>query len=206
MALQKVEISPLSPERFREVMQEEGYRVFGETIDKAKEFLADRTVWNVNSTARGGGVAEMLASLLAYAQGAGVDTRWMVIGGNPDFFRVTKRIHNHLHGAPGDGGPLGTAEHEIYENNLQENADELAGLVSERDIVILHDPQTAGLVEKVKSTGAKVIWRCHVGLDTPNDVARSAWDFLRPYVSPADAYVFSREAFAWERLDDSKIT
>ena len=205
MALQKVEISPLSPERFREVMQEEGYRVFGEAIDQAKEFLADRTVWNVNSTARGGGVAEMLASLLAYALGAGVDARWMVISGNPDFFKVTKRIHNNLHGAPGDGGPLDSAEHEIYENNLQENADELAGLVSERDIVILHDPQTAGLVEKVRSTGAKVIWRCHVGLDTPNDVARTAWDFLRPYVSSADAYVFSRKAFAWERLEDSKI-
>ena len=205
MALQRVDISPLAPERFREVMHEEGYQVFWETIERAQEFLDDRTIWNVNSTARGGGVAEMLASLLAYALGAGIDTRWMVISGNPDFFKVTKRIHNNLHGAPGDGGPLGAAEHEVYENNLQENADELAEQISERDIVILHDPQTAGLVEKVRSTGAKVIWRCHVGLDTPNDIARSAWDFLRPYVSPADAYVFSREAFAWEKLEDAKI-
>jgi trehalose synthase len=205
MALQRVDISPLAPERFRDVMHEEGYQVFWETIERAQEFLENRTIWNVNSTARGGGVAEMLASLLAYALGARIDTRWMVISGNPDFFKVTKRIHNNLHGAPGDGGPLGQAEHEVYENNLQENADELAEQISERDIVILHDPQTAGLVEKVRSTGAKVIWRCHVGLDTPNDIARSAWDFLRPYVSPADAYVFSREAFAWEKLEDAKI-
>jgi trehalose synthase len=205
MALQKVEISPLEPERFREVMQEEGYRAFGEAIQDGREFLEGRVVWNVNSTARGGGVAEMLASLLAYAQGAGVDARWVVISGNPDFFSVTKRIHNHLHGAPGDGGSLADEEHVVYERTLDENAAEFVSLISERDIVILHDPQTAGLVDKVKSTGAKVIWRCHVGLDTPNDVARTAWDFLRPYVSAADAYVFSRRAFAWERLEDEKI-
>jgi trehalose synthase len=205
MALQNVEISPLRPERFREVMQEEGFNAFGEAILAAQKFLKDRVVWNINSTSRGGGVAEMLASLLAYADGAGVDARWMVISGNPDFFRVTKRIHNNLHGAPGDGGPLGAEEHEIYENNLHDNAGELARLISDRDIVLLHDPQTAGLVEEVRATGAKVIWRCHVGLDTPNDIARGAWNFLRPYVEPADAYIFSRKAFAWERLDDVKI-
>jgi trehalose synthase len=206
MALQNVEISPLRPERFQEVMQEEGYRAFGEAIRAAQEFLDGRIVWNVNSTARGGGVAEMLASLLAYAHGAGVDARWVVISGNPDFFRVTKRIHNNLHGASGDGGPLGSEEHEIYEDNLRRNAAELVSQVSDEDIVILHDPQTAGLVEEVRATGATVVWRCHVGLDTPNDVARGAWDFLRPYVEPADAYIFSRKAFAWERLDESKIT
>jgi trehalose synthase len=205
MALQNVEISPLEPERFREVMQREGYRAFGRVIETARDVLKDRVVWNVNSTSRGGGVAEMLASLLAYARGAGVDARWVVISGNPGFFRVTKRIHNNLHGAPGDGGPLGPDEHRTYLGNLEENAAELVPLISDRDFVILHDPQTAGLVEKVLATGAKVIWRCHVGLDTPNDIARRAWDFLRPYVEPADAYVFSRRAFAWERLDDSKI-
>src|SRR4051795_11180905 len=84
--------------------------------------LAGRRVWNVNSTARGGGVAEMLVTLLAYARGAGVDARWMVVGSETPFFRLTKRIHNRLHGAAGDGGPLGAAERAQYEAALAPNA------------------------------------------------------------------------------------
>ena len=72
--------------------------------------LRGLTVWNVNSTASGGGVAEMLQALLAYTRGAGVGTRWLVVEGSHDFFALTKRIHNLLHGSPGDGGPTGPAE------------------------------------------------------------------------------------------------
>ena len=67
-------------------------------------------IWNVNATAQGGGVAEMLQTLLAYVRGVYVDTRWLVLTGNPEFFTVTKRVHNMLHGEPGDGGHLGEAE------------------------------------------------------------------------------------------------
>ena len=74
-----------------------------------------RTLWNVNSTAHGGGVAEMLRSLIGYVRGVGVDARWITIGGDPEFFRVTKRLHNRLHGYAGDGGPLGEAERAVYE-------------------------------------------------------------------------------------------
>ena len=84
-------------------------------MSTAGQVLAGRVVWHVNSTARGGGVAEMLQSLLAYARGAGVDVRWLTIDGDPDFFRITKRIHNHLHGSAGDGGPLGPAERKVYD-------------------------------------------------------------------------------------------
>ena len=70
---------------------------------------------NVNSTGAGGGVAEMLQTLLAYARGAGIDARWLVIEGDPDFFAITKRIHNGLYGSPGDGGELGAAERRHYE-------------------------------------------------------------------------------------------
>ena len=94
----------------------------------------------------------MLQSLLAYARGAGVDARWLTIGGNEEFFRVTKRIHNRLHGAPGDGGRLEKAEREIYESALLESASELTGLVRDGDVVYLHDPQTAGLAPHIKST------------------------------------------------------
>src|SRR3954447_10572224 len=165
--------------------------------------LAGRRIWNVNSTARGGGVAEMLGPLLAYARGSGVDARWAVVAGDGPFFAITKRLHNRLHGITGDGGPLGTAERAAYEAALAPNAAELLTLVEPGDIVILHDPQTAGLIPRLPR-GVAVIWRCHVGLDVPNDLAREAWSFLEPYVLQADAYVFSREAFVWEELDPVK--
>jgi trehalose synthase len=203
--LEEVTIPALDPERFGRVLSPEVYSEFRSVIAAAKKVFEGRTVWNVNSTGRGGGVAEMLASLLAYARGAEVDARWMVIQGDPEFFAVTKRIHNHLHGASGDDGLLGPDEHEIYERTLAPNAEALAELVKPDDIVLLHDPQTAGLTARMKEVGAIVIWRCHVGLDTPNETARNAWNFLRSYIKSADRYIFSREAFAWDKLKDSKI-
>lgn len=174
-------------------------------IEKARRLFAGRRVWHVNSTARGGGVAELLKSLLAYARGGGVDARWVVIGGDPGFFNVTKRIHNHLHGSAGDGGELGPAEREIYDRTLLANAAELAALVQPGDIVFLHDPQTGGLVDAMRRAGAIVVWRCHVGLDLVNDIARGAWDFLRPAVVGADAFVFSRAEFVWDPLPRERV-
>jgi trehalose synthase len=147
----------------------------------------------------------MLQSLLAYARGADVDARWTTIGGDEEFFRITKRLHNHLHGSPGDGGELGKRESKAYEQALLEAADELVGLVHRGDVVYLHDPQTAGLVPHIKSKEVSVVWRCHVGLDHPNDLARTAWAFLERYVRDADAYVFSRQGFAWEGLEEEKL-
>jgi trehalose synthase len=167
--------------------------------------LGGRAVWHLNSTAHGGGVAELLQSLLAYARGAGVDARWSVINGDADFFAITKRIHNRLHGWPGDGGELGDAERAHYEETLEANARELAPTVRAGDLVFCHDPQTAGLVSPMLGVGATVLWRCHVGMDLPNDIARGAWDFLRPYVQPADAYVFSRREFVWAGLDPEHV-
>ena len=202
--LTHVPVAPLSPQRF-EALLGSRYREVAEGIRRAQRLFEGRAVWHVNSTARGGGVAELLQSLLAYARGAGVDARWAVIEGNPEFFRITKRIHNHLHGAPGDGGGLGDAEREAYEGGLDANAEHLVAAVAPGDVVFLHDPQTAGLVAAMRATGARVVWRCHVGLDLPNELARTAWAFLRPYVEPAEAYVFSREDFAWEGLDRARV-
>jgi trehalose synthase len=204
--LSRVDVGSFDPQRFGGVLAPDRYREFMDIVDTAASFFEGRIVWNVNSTAKGGGVAEMLRSLLAYAQGAGVDARWIVIDGNPDFFRVTKRIHNHLHGSPGDGGDLGEEEQGVYRSALQSNAEELSKLVSPGDVVILHDPQTAGLTRAMKEAGALVIWRCHVGLDVPNDLARNAWRFLVPHVKEADAHVFSRQVFVWEGLQPDKTT
>src|SRR5437764_96990 len=106
-------------ERLESVLPADRYEAVRSAAERARQLLEDRVIWNVNSTARGGGVAEMLISLLAYARGAGVDTRWLVIPGSGPYFAVTKRIHNNLHSVPGDGGDLGDAEREVYENALE---------------------------------------------------------------------------------------
>jgi trehalose synthase len=204
--LTTVEIAPLDPQRFEEVLSSEQFGAFLEAIETARTLFEGRTVWNVNSTARGGGVAEMLRSLIAWARGAGVDARWVVIEGNTEFFAITKRIHNNLHGAAGDGGDLGPDERTVYEDALRANLDELLTLVGPGDVVILHDPQTAGLVGELAQSGATVVWRCHVGIDLPHDLARRAWSWLIPYVEDADAFVFSRKDFAWEGLPEQKVT
>jgi trehalose synthase len=203
-ALTKVETGVFDPRRFQGVMSAAAWDDFSVALDRAGEVFAGRTVWNINSTGKGGGVAEMLMSLLAYARGANVDARWRVIEGNPEFFRVTKRIHNHLHGSPGDGGALGREEELVYRTALEPNAEALAKLVRPDDIVILHDPQTAGLVPSMTEIASVVVWRCHVGLDLPNDIARNAWAFLEPFVEPAAAHIFSRRQFAWEGLTPDK--
>jgi trehalose synthase len=206
MGLEDVEVTPLDPERFRDVLSPEGLAQFEQAIAHGRELMAGHTFWNVNSTAHGGGVAEMLRSLIGYARGVGIDARWVTIGGNEDFFRVTKRLHNRLHGFAGDGGPLGDAERAVYEAVAGEHAALLAQRVRPGDVVLLHDPQTAGMVGPLVETGVPVIWRSHVGLDVPNERAREAWRFLIGYVLPADAYVFSRPGYTWEGLDAAKVT
>ena len=200
-----VPVASLDPQRFAEVLDDGPLDRFQTLIADGREQMEGRVVWNVNSTATGGGVAEMLMPLIGYCRGAGVDTRWVVIEGDEDFFELTKRIHNRLHGADGDGGGLGPAEHAIYERTTGKSAAKLLALVAAGDIVVLHDPQTAGLVTPLKAAGIHVVWRCHVGLDEPNENAHEAWEFLHRYVAPADAYIFSREAFVWADLDRDKI-
>lgn len=206
MGLQDVDVTPLDPERFREVLTPEGLADFEGAIARGRELLEGRTFWNVNSTAHGGGVAEMLRSLMGYVRGIGIDGRWVTIGGTPEFFDITKRLHNRLHGYTGDGGPLGDAERAAYERVTAEHAELLVQRVRPSDVVLLHDPQTAGMVAPLVEKGVPVIWRAHIGLDVPNELAREAWRFLIGYVERADAFVFSRPGYTWEGLDASKVT
>jgi trehalose synthase len=203
--MHEVEVSPMSPERFASVLSRRRYEALERATEEAQDLLAGRVVWNVNSTARGGGVAELLRPLVAYARGAGIDVRWVVIEGERDFFAVTKRLHNRLHGSAGDGGALDGAARHIYERTLKANEGAFMERVRAGDVVIVHDPQPAGLIGAARGAGAAAIWRCHVGLDHPNELAREAWAFLLRYVEPADAYVFSRKSFAWEGLDRERI-
>jgi trehalose synthase len=201
--LESVEIEAAPLDRFQPLIGDR-YKQIEAAATTARQAFGERRIWHVNSTAQGGGVAEMLRALLPYVRGAGVDTRWLVLPETDGFFGVTKRIHNRLHGHEGEGGPLDDRMRETYERSLARSAAELGRLVDSSDVVYLHDPQTAGLIPAMRRAGAAVVWRCHVGVDRPNEFAREAWDFLRPYVEAADAYVFSRQEYLWEGLDPEK--
>lgn len=175
-----------------------------EGLERARRLLSGRVLWSVNSTARGGGVAEMLPSLLGYARGAGIDARWIVIGGAPDFFEITKRLHHALHGSAGDGGPLGDAERDVYEEVVHANEVELAAAVQPGDVVLLHDPQTAGMLPGLRARGAIVVWRSHIGEDVADDRTARGWGFLGPYIQAAHATVFSRESYVPTLCDSGR--
>jgi trehalose synthase len=203
--LEEVEVQALEPERLEPLIGPERMQRFEEAAEIVRTALGKRPVFNVNSTAVGGGVAEMLQTLLAYAKGAGVDARWLVIRGDPDFFEITKRIHNGLYGSDGDGGDLGDDQRAHYDRIAAENADGLVAHVrDDAGAVVLHDPQTAGIAPFLRSAGVFIVWRCHVGRDEPNEWTDRSWEFLRPYLEDVDAYVFSRAAFAPAWADPQK--
>ena len=147
----------------------------------------------------------MLATLIGYARGAGLEAEWLVIEGDAEFFAVTKRIHNGLYGSPGDGRELGSREREIYERTAAVNVGRICDEVRPGDVVIVHDPQPAGLIDALVAKEAHVVWRCHVGYDGANEWTERAWDFIRPYVERAHAHVFSRLAFAPTWIDDARV-
>jgi trehalose synthase len=181
-------------ERLAPVVGPERYARLQSAAQAFKSRFAGRTVWNVNSTAVGGGVAEMLHALVGYVEDLGIDIRWLVIHGDADFFAITKRLHNGIHGS-GAGAALGAAEAEHYARVMKANAAELLELVRPGDIVLLHDPQTAGLAAPLAEAGALPAWRCHIGVDTTNEATEAAWAFLRPHVMAAEAWVFSRRSY-----------
>ena len=197
--LREVAVPPLDAAELEPIIGPKRYTRLLAEATMFRERLGRRTIWNVSSTAVGGGVAEMLRVLAGYTAGLGIAIRWTVIGGDPEFFAITKRVHNQIHGEVGSAGPVGPADAGHYEQVLAANADELLRLVRPGDVVLLHDPQTAGLVPALIRAGARVVWRCHIGVDWQNDVTRAAWDFLRPYLAPANGYVFTRRQYvpAW---------
>lgn len=170
-----------------------------------REKLGGRAVWNISSTAEGGGVAEMLQVLVGYTFNAGFDVHWLVMSGDPEFFVITKRIHNRLHGAAGDGGGLGAREAVHYSKVADANAKGVISFVRPGDVVLLHDPQTAGLAAPLAKAGAHVVWRCHVGHEESNEWTSQAWSFLRHHITGCAAYVFSVGAYVPSWMEESMV-
>jgi len=149
--------------------------------------LRGRSVQMINSTAVGGGVAEILNRLVPLAEELELPIRWDVMTGGEDFFEVTKSFHNALHGAPSHAEAHDVAIFRDYnERNLHR-------LPLDAEFVVIHDPQPAALIEGRPKKANHWIWRCHIDLSHPN---RAVWDFLEAYVSRYDGTIFSSPEFA----------
>jgi trehalose synthase len=149
--------------------------------------LQGRRVEMVNSTAVGGGVAEILNRLVPLAEELGIDIRWDVITGGEDFYEVTKSFHNALHGAPYHATEK---DFQIFRDYQQRN---LKRLPLDAEFVVIHDPQPAGMIDARVKGNNHWIWRCHIDLSHPNE---AVWKFLEPYVSRFDGAIFSSPEFA----------
>jgi trehalose synthase len=146
-----------------------------------------KTVKMINSTAVGGGVAEMLNRLVPLLCELEVPTHWDVITGGNDFFEVTKAFHNALHGSSYE---LTQAAKDIFLMYNEQNRERLR---FDEDLVVIHDPQPAGLILSRDKSPASWVWRCHIDLSNPDS---KVWEFLRPFVERFDAAIFSSQSFA----------
>lgn len=160
---------------------------FIEELKCAAKHLDGKVIQMVNSTAVGGGVAELLNHMVPLLKDLGVDTRWDVIKGGEKFFQVTKALHNALHGK----------EENITEDMIDEfkrvTEENLSAMELYGDIMFVHDPQPIGLIKaKNKFKDKKWIWRCHIDISNPY---RKAWEFLEPYILMYDASVVSAPNF-----------
>lgn len=153
--------------------------------------LEGRRVWMVNSTAEGGGVAEMLPKLVALLRELGVPTEWAVIQPtDARFFDLTKRLHNLIHDS---GDPaFSDDDRALYEKVSREAADAFAPHLADGDVLAVHDPQPLGMGAVLKERlGLPALWRCHIGLDHQTERTRAVWNFLRPFTERYDRVVFS---------------
>ena len=198
-----IEVAAIAPQRLSSLIGRTRLNGLLHAAEQAREALGGRRVWNVSATSVGGGVVEMLRTLVGYSLGCGVDTRWVVIDGDEAFFDVTKRLHNRLHGVAGDTGRLGRSEANHYEAVGNENAAALINRINEDDVVVLHDPQTVGLAEPLTARGARVVWRCHIGTERRNAHTEEGWSFLQGYLTSCCAYVFSHLGFVPQFLADA---
>jgi len=194
-----LKLVPVTPKHLGDYAAVVGPDVVEDLRRKAKPFRGAR-VLHVNSTAFGGGVAELLYTLVPLYRDLGIDCEWRVIDGDEEFFTVTKAMHNGLQGAE----VVWTERMEqVYREVAEDNARLYEG---KYDFVIIHDPQPAGILDvlkdKVGSPAGRWIWRCHIDLTTPH---RPVWDFLAPLLSDYDVAVFTMQEFVPAGLSGPRI-
>jgi trehalose synthase len=175
------------------IVQVEDYEQFvgAETIKRIREkakLLQDLHVVNVNSTYYGGGVSQLLSSSTLLMNSLGIKTGWRAIHGPPDFFSVTKKIHNALQGGKINltDRKMQLYEQVVYENAIRNHLD--------HDVVIIHDPQPLPMINHYRKD-CPWIWRCHIDLSRPN---RELWNYLFPFIEKYDAVILSSKDYRQE--------
>ncbi len=148
--------------------------------------LSGKVIQNINSTFTGGGVAEILTRMVPLLNQLGVDARWTTIKGSEEFFSVTKKFHNALHGRKEN---ISSEDFSLF---LEVNKKNIEELKFQGDIIFIHDPQPAALITEKKELGKKWIWRCHIDVSNPD---KKVWEFLRNFVIEYDAAIFSAPNF-----------
>src|ERR1700688_2078731 len=178
--------APVPPPRLDDYKNIVGEAEIDELKFLARE-LKGKKVKMVNSTAVGGGVAEMLNQLVPLLRALEVQTNWDVITGGNDFFEVTKAFHNAL-----QGSDFNLTQHarDIFLMHNEQNRNRLE---FSEDFIVIHDPQPAALIRARKESPQRWIWRCHIDLSSPNP---DVWGFLRPFIEQYDAAIFSSQSFA----------
>src|SRR5208282_945612 len=176
---------------FQGLVQLEDYEQFVgpktvERIKKKVKALQHLHVAHINSTYSGGGVAGLLNSLTLLMNSSGLKTGWRIIHGGPDFFSITKKMHNALQGGKIN---LSDLKMRIYEEVIHENA--LRNHLEHHNMVIIHDPQPLPMIAHYNKKGPW-IWCCHVDLSAPN---RKMWQYLTPFIEKYDAAIFSVEDY-----------
>ncbi len=186
--LQTVKLQPKSLADYAPIVGDEAI----EHIRALAEPLKGARVVHVSATAFGGGVSEMLYTLVPLMRDVGLDARWQIITGSDEFFNVTKSFHNGLQGM---GLPLTEAMKDIWRQYNEYNA---AAFEGEYDFVIVHDPQPAGMrVYRQGKGGRHWIWRCHIDTSTPNP---AFWEFIVPYLQVYDAGIFTMQQYVGQGL------
>jgi trehalose synthase len=180
---------PVPPKSLSDYPAVVGRDVVEQLRERAKQFAGAR-VLHVNSTAYGGGVAELLYTLVPLMRDLGIEVEWRLIHGSEEFFTVTKAMHNALQGAE---VPWGEEQTSRYHEIAEHNAIEWEGSY---DFVIIHDSQPAGILPHLTERGGrpagKWAWRCHIDL---TEVFGPVWDFVRPMVETYDAAIFTMQDF-----------
>ncbi len=172
--------------RYAEII---GQAAMDSLVNIAKR-LKGKKIVHVNSTRAGGGVAEILSSMVPLSQELGLDVSWEVIEGDESFFNCTKMLHNTLQGIP---GKLSEQQMDIYAKTNARNAERLKNVLQDADYVFIHDPQPAALINSFPQRKGKWVWRCHIDVSSPN---KSVWQFVKKQVSGYDASIFSLPDFA----------
>ncbi|MBN2321155.1 MAG: glycosyltransferase [Acidobacteria bacterium] len=171
---------------------------------EVRRHINGRSILMVNSTSQGGGVAEMLPKMMGILKELGIKTRWAVMGSDdPAFFRLTKRLHNMIHGDGGGNCQFKDEDRRLFEYTGESNVDALRNILAPDDLLVIHDPQPLAMGAKLKKQlNLPAVWRCHIGLDEKHPSTEAAWEFLKPYIQVFDHNIFSADEYVPDYVRD----